>query len=177
MKRILFCLISLLGTIAASAQEEQMASVSQSLYEQAVKALEERKFIIKFHAMDYKGRRRQQLDSETNFLILEGDSVLYQEDSGQREFLTMGGSVIYYFPEVERGNATDVKIKKNDDEYLLFMSVIVRSSKGTPKRFKIKLVLKNKSENCVVTKRNHWGNQYYMATLYPIDATTVMKAN
>ena len=178
-KSILLLIVFLmgLGTIVAFAQEDQKVAVDQSFYEQAVKALEERKFIIKFHTVDYKGQRRKQLNDETNFLILEGDSVSYQEDSGQREFIINGGSVVYYFPEILRGNATDVKIKKNDDEYLLSMSVIVKSSKGYPTRFKMKLVLKNQQENCEITKRNHWGNQYYRATLYPIGATTVMRAN
>ena len=52
MKRMLFCLILLLEMVVVFAQEEQMASVNQSLYEQAIKALEERRFIIKFHTMD-----------------------------------------------------------------------------------------------------------------------------
>lgn len=179
MKRMLFCLILLLEMVVVFAQEEQMASVNQSLYEQAIKALEERRFIIKFHTMDYRGQKRKQLNNETNFLILEGDSVSYQYDDGQREYLNMDGTTVSYnIPEIERGKATDVKLKKNDtDNYSLSMSVKVKGTKGTPTKFKIKIVLVDKAENCIATIKDYWGNQYYTATLYPIDATTVMKAN
>ena len=180
-KSILLLIVFLmgLGTIVAFAQEDQKVAVDQSFYEQAVKALEDRRFIVRFHTMDYRGQKRKQLNNETNFLILEGDSVSYQYDDGQREYLNMDGTTVSYnIPEIQRGYATDVKIKKNDtDNYSLSMSVKVKGTKGTPTKFKIKIVLVDKTENCIATIKDYWGNQYYTATLYPIDATTVMRAN
>lgn len=175
MKKILFLFVMLLGIQSVWAQSSEKTDGNVA-FEEAVKALEEKKFIIRFHTMDYRGQKRKQLDSETNFLILEGGSVSYQYDNGRREYRNLDGTTVgYEFPQVKKGKASNVKM--NMDERSLSMSVNVKDTKGNPAKFRIKIKLEDKPENCVATMTDYWGNSYYTATLYPIGATTVMKAN
>ena len=57
--------------VTYASNENQQSSSNEISYEQALKALEERQFIIRFNTLDYRGQRRKHLDNETNFLILE----------------------------------------------------------------------------------------------------------
>lgn len=175
MRTILFYISLFGGCITLMAQDRKDNPVeSNVLFEQAVKALEQKKFIVRFNTMDYRSQRRKHLDNETNFLILEDDSIFYQYDDGRREY-RLHGSEFYMAPDVKKGKVEDLKISKDKKDNLkLNMST---KGKGRHSSYTIKIVLEKGSNNCVATIKDYWGNHYYTGTLYPIDATTVMKAN
>lgn len=175
MKKILLFMFLFLGNITLMAQTVKENNSNNDIsYEQALEALEQRKFIVRFNTMDYRAQRRKQLDNETNFLILEGDSASYQYDDGRREY-RRNGSVFYAFPKVERGKASDIKINKDKNNNVI-LSMKVRG-KASYSSFKIKIVLESGTNKCIATKTNSSGNSYYTGTLHPIGSTTVMKAN
>lgn len=177
MKKILLYMFLSLGNITLMAQTvKDNYSNNDISYEQAVEALEQRKCIVRFNTMDFRGQRRKQLDNETNFLILEGDSVSYQYDDGRREYRHAGGNGTFYvFPKVEKGKASNIEISKDKNNNMI-LSMKVRG-KSSYSSFKIKIVLENGTHKCIATKKDYWGNFYYTGTLYPIGSTTVMKAN
>lgn len=161
---------------AYASNENQQSSPDEISYEQALKALEKRQFIIRFNTLDYRGQRRKHLDNETNFLILEGDSASYQYDDGRREYLHIGGGGTFYmFPDIEKGKASNITIKKDKkNNRVLSMAVKLKSMHSS---FTVKIVLEEGTNNCTATLKNYWGNSYYKGVLYPIGTTTVLNAN
>lgn len=178
MKRfLLFMAIALFAiNVTYASNENQQSSSNEISYEQALKALEERQFIIRFNTLDYRGQRRKHLDNETNFLILEGDSASYQYDDGRREYLHVGGGGTFYmFPDIEKGKASNITIKKDKkNNRVLSMAVKLKSMHSS---FTVKIVLEEGTNNCIATLKNYWGNSYYKGVLYPIGTTTVLNAN
>ena len=157
------------------AQDRKVNTVeSNILFEQVVKALEQKRFIVRFNTMDYRSQRRKQLDNETNFLILKDDSIFYQYDDGRREY-RLHGSEFYMVPDMSKGKVIDIKINKDKKgTYKLYMST---KGKARHSSYTIKIVLENGTNKCLATIKDYWGNHYYTGTLYPLYATTVMKAN
>ena len=124
--------------------------------------------------MDYRSQRRKQLDNETNFFILDVDSTFYQYDNGRSEY-RRHGSVFYMASDIEKGKVKNIEIGK--DKKNNFMLSLSTKGKSRHSSYTIKIVLENGTNNCIATLKNYWGNHYYTGALYPIDATTVMKAN
>lgn len=166
---LFFCNITLLAQ-----NEKDCFEGSNVLFEEAVKAMEQKKFIVRFHTMDYRSQRRKQLNDETNFFILDVDSTFYQYDNGRREY-RWHGSVFYMAPDIEKGKVKKIEISK--DKKNNFVLSLSTKGKSTYSSYTIKIVLENGTNNCIATLKDYWGNHYYTGTLYSIDATTVMKAN
>ena len=79
MKRLLFLLSMLwVGIAGISAQEVKAEgkSIKESLHEEAVKALEQQRFVVTFHAAEQG--RRMTLDNRRNFLIIDGQKGFFQ---------------------------------------------------------------------------------------------------
>ena len=173
MKKILFLFVMLLGVQSVWAQSSEKSD-GNVVFEEAVKALEQKKFIVRFNTMDYRSQRRKQLDNETNFFILDVDSTFYQYDDGRSEY-RRHGSVFYMASDIEKGKVKNIEIGKDKkNNFLLSLST---QGKSRHSSYTIMIVLENGTNNCIATLKNYWGNHYYTGTLYPIDATTVMKAN
>ena len=70
MKRILFLLAMILigaNVSFASNKKEKRKAENMALYEKAVKAVQEKKFVVKYHTVDGRNRRLK-LNGLTNFL-------------------------------------------------------------------------------------------------------------
>ena len=69
------------ATKAISAQEvkAEEKSIKESLHEEAVKALEQQRFVVTFHAGEWGSSRRIDLDSRRNFLMIDGQKAFFQK--------------------------------------------------------------------------------------------------
>lgn len=173
MKRIMFCLIYLLGTIATFAQEEQSEIVNDLLHEQALKALENRNFIVTYNTLE-TNRGRKILDSRSCFFEVKGDYVSYQEYNGEAEREPWSGVV--HSPKLNEGKASDFNIERKDNgETRVTMLLKTNNSSRT---FYIEIKLERDTNKCILSfskRRNKTLGKYYTGSLFPIGATILLK--
>lgn len=184
MKKFIFLLAVLLlgvGTSFASDKKGEKDAENMALYEQAVKAMEDNKFIIKFHT--FEGRRnRARLNQLTNFFVLDGEYISYQYDTGRRWYGTdiMGGGRHYDYPDIYEGKASNIKIEVDDKgNVTFFVSTILKGRKYITVVYKldIKVTLKEGSNECkVIWKDKGNPRQIYYGTIHPVGATEIRKA-
>ena len=98
MKQFLLLIICLLGlgTMTAQAQENS-ESTDLVLYQEATKAIKDKKFVFKACLYD-DGKRYYQVDHAQNYIILENDLVTmsYHMTNGSANFRAMQGEVSEY---------------------------------------------------------------------------------
>lgn len=184
MKRILFLLAMILigvNVSFASNKKEKKKAENMVLYEKAVKAMEDNKFVIKIHTLE--GRRsRIRLDELTNYFILDGESTLYQFDSGRRWYGTdiMGGGLHYDYPDMFDGKASDVNMEvDNKGNVTFFVSTVLKGRKKIIVTYKpdMKIILKEGSNKCkVLWKEEGLPQEIYYGTIHPIGETEIRKA-
>lgn len=184
MKRILFLLTMILigvNVSFASNKKEKKNAENMALYEKAVKAMEDNKFVIKFHTLEGR-RNRARLDELTNYFILDSESTLYQFDSGRRWYGTdiMGGGLHYDYPDMYEGKASNVKMDvDNKGNVTFFVSTILKGRRDIVVTYKldIKITLKEGSNECkVIWKDKGRPNEIYYGTIHPIGAVQLRKA-
>ena len=184
MKRLLFLLMTILlgmNVSFASDKESKKNAENMALYEQAVKAMEDNKFVIKFHTLE--GRRsRIRLDEQTNFFILDGEYTTYQYDTGRRWYGTdiMGGGRHYDYPDIYEGKASDIKIKVDDKGTVKsYVSTILKGRTDIIVVYKldIRVILKKGSNECKVMWKDKGNPQeIYYGTVHPIGTAEIRKA-
>ena len=175
MKRILFIMVLLMGTIATFAQEEKTDIVDQLLHEQAVKALEDKKFVIKFNAKHYdRNNRVKYYDDRYCFLEIDGETASYQMYDGRADDEPETG--LTHAPVMYQGTASDFSIKQEPNGNIHFTALLQIPYKYLD--FWWTIVLKKGSNECIVSKykkghKSQGGGR--VARLFPIGSTTIMK--
>ena len=184
MKRILFLLTMILigvNVSFASNKKEKKNAENMALYEKAVKAMEDNKFVIKFHTLEGR-RNRARLDELTNFFMLDGEATLYQFDSGRRWYGTdiMGGGLHYDYPDMYDGKASDIKMEiDNKGNVTFFVATILKGRRDIIVTYKpdMKIILKKGSNECkVLWKEQGVPRQIIYGTIHPIGAVQLRKA-
>lgn len=175
MKRILFITLLLLGTIATFAQKEKPDVVDLLLHEQAVEALQNRKFVIKFNAKHYdRDNRVKYYDDRYCFLEIDGETASYQMYDGRADDEPETG--LTHAPVMYQGTASDFSIKHelNGDVHLTALLQIPYKYRD----FWWHIVLKKGSNECIVSKHKKGREPQgggRIAKLFPIGGTTIMK--
>ena len=117
MKRFFLFMFVLFVGITLVAQETKNDSVGNVLYEQAIKAIENKRFIIRIDTYEWSGGRKF-LDNRTNFLKLENGVVSSKYDDGRADSDTWTG--VTHIAKVRTCKASDIKI-----EYAESISTII----------------------------------------------------
>ena len=174
MKRTLFIMVLLMGAIATFTQEEKSGVVDQLLHEQAVKALENRSFIIRF----YSNSEYDDFDDRYCFLEVDGEKVSYQFYDGRADREPWTG--VTHAPVLYHGTASDFSLKNDDNGDTHFTALL--KIPYIYRDFWWNIVLLKDSNECIVTRhRNTKGGYkykfigFFKGKLFPIGGTTVMK--
>lgn len=179
MKRILFLLsmlwVSMISIFAQVEIEVEKKTVKERLYQEAVEALEQQQFVVTFHAEDFASKKRVILNSNVNFLIVDGKNVSWQSaddrnlDFRETNIYSGGGSkglVSIKMNEAEL-SGFEMKTKKNGD-------VICRISVDGRMLKEAYITLKKRTNDCMVKCKFRYGDSsYFVGTLYPIDAANI----
>ena len=83
MKRmLLFLTILMMGIVSVSAEKgtkNEKKDTKESLYKEAVEALNQQRFVVTFHAGEWGSSRRIDLDSRRNFLMIDEQKAFFQK--------------------------------------------------------------------------------------------------
>ena len=182
MKRILFSVILLLGAMVPWAQEEKSGVVGQPLYEEAVEALEQQRFVVTFHAGEWGSSRRIDLDSRRNFLIIDGQKGFFQK-SVDEDFSyghITGGIGLTPLKMLE---SDVVKIEKKCDKKGNITCTVLLKGKdivGVKNAKEAKITLKKGSNDVEVHVKYNGGgmsrpagSSLYIGSLHKIDAAAI----
>ena len=182
MKRILFSVILLLGAMVSWAQEEKSGVVGQPLYEEAVEALEQQRFVVTFHAGEWGSSRRIDLDSRRNFLIIDGQKGFFQK-SVDEDFSyghITGGIGLTPLKMLE---SDVVKIEKKCDKKGNITCTVLLKGKdivGVKNAKEAKITLKKGSNDVEVHVKYNGGgmsrragSSLYIGSLHKIDAAAI----
>lgn len=186
MKRILFLLTMILigvNVSFASNKKEKKKAENMALYEKAVKAVQERKFVVKYHTDDVNSSRidrgkRRRLNPLTNFFMLDGNTTLRQVDDGRRVLGTYpGGAPFFDYPVMHEGTISDENVDvKVDAKGRVIFSILYKSDKGKIFDKVMEISFKKGSNECTIiggrksNKSTSWG------TIHPIGETEIRKA-
>ena len=175
MKRMFFLMSMLCFCVTCiTAQDTKKKTIEEEWFQEAVDAIKENRFIIKFHAEDSRSKKRVSIDSRVNFLIVDGEYVAWQtaydRDVDFREINVHSGSqgLIGLKMNESKMSNIEVKNKKNGDVFCL-VSIEGRSIQEA------QITLKKGTNDCLVKCKMKGGGMFRIGTLYPIDATTVQK--
>lgn len=178
MKKILIILgtllVGFLGLFAQQEMDVEKETIKETLYQDAVDAIKEKRFIIKFHAEDSGSKRRISLDNRVNFLIVDREYVAWQSahdrDSHFREINVHSGIQGLTGLKMNESKLSDIKVKnkKNGD---IFCSVLIEGRTIQ----EAQITLEKGTNDCLVKCKMRGGGMYRIGTLYPISATTVEK--
>ena len=175
MKRIMFIMLLLLGNIVTFAQEEKSDVVDLLLHEQAVKALEDKKFVIKFNAKHYdRDNRVKYYDDKYCFLEIDGETASYQMYDGRADDEPETG--LTHAPVMYQGTASEFSIEHEPNGDIHFTALLQIPYKY--RDFWWHIVLKKGSNECIVSKHKKGREPQgggRMAKLFPIGGTTIMK--
>lgn len=183
MKKTIFTLLIFMGLLPSLAmaqksddvyfipsEAEKMAinaardSVNQKLYDQALAALENQCFIIRFETWE-GSTGRSLYDSRSTFLELDGEKIAYQKPGWGHH-----GMVKHV------GKASSICMKKDESGNILYSMVldIPNVFRGTH----VKIVLDPTANKCKVYYRRKYArktNGYDTGIVYPLGTTTVLK--
>ena len=139
-------------------------SANQKLYEQALTALENQCFIIRFETWE-GSTGRSLYDNRSTFLELDGEKIAYQKPGWG-----LHGLVKHV------GKASSISMKKDGDGNILYSMVldIPNVFRGTH----VKIVLDPTANKCKVYYRRKYAretNGYDTGVVYPLGTTTVLK--
>lgn len=180
MKRILFLLMTILlgmNVSFASDKESKKEAENRALYEEAVKAIQEKKFVVKFHTTDVKGYRhepavRKRLNSLTNFLVVDGNTTLSQYDNGRRLYgFNSIGTPNYHAPKAKEGKVSDVSVQIDAKGKV----TCILSYDDTPKITEI--TFKKGSNECTIIVKFKGNKSYSWGTIHPIGGTEIRRAS
>lgn len=179
MKRILFLLTMILigvNVSFASNKKEKKDAENMALYEKAVKAVQEKKFVVKFHTSDESSKRRR-LDEQSNFVLIDEKSTMYQYDDGRRWYgHNHGGIPNYSSPDLFEGEVTDVNWEI-DNKGNVTCSVSTSYEEMRYNNADMKITLKHGSNKCkVIMKKEGCPKLLYYGTIHPIGETEIRKA-
>ena len=180
MKRILFLLsmlwVSMISIFAQVEIEVEKKTVKERLYQEAVDALEQQRFVITFHTEDWGSSLRLALDGRRNFMIIDG----------QKGFFQTNVDPDFSYKNVDRGvGLTPLKMlesdvvkteKKCDKKGDILYTVVLKGGNlvGVKNAKEAKITLKKGSNDVVVMVKYRGGNtSYKKGSLYPIDAANI----
>ena len=180
MKRILFLLAMILigvNVSFASNKKEKRKAENMALYEKAVKAVQEKKFVVKYHTVDGRNRRLK-LNGLTNFFMLNGNTTYRQHDTGRRYWgFSNGGFPNYEAPEMKEGSVSDENVSiKIDDQGKVTCSIFYKSDKGKVFDTVMEISFKKGSNECTVKWKSKGNNSTSWGTIHPIGETEIRKA-
>lgn len=186
MKRILFLLAMILigvNVSFASNKKEKKDAENMALYEQAVKAVQEKKFVVKFHTTDkrfsraYHGRRMR-LNPLTNFFMLDGNVTLSQQDNGRRSWgYSHGGFPNYESPKMIEGSVSDENVDiEIDAKGKVTCSILYKSDNGEIYDRVMEICFKKGSNECTIKWKRRGNKSTSWGTIHPIGETEIRKA-
>ena len=169
MKRIMFFMVLLLGTIATFAQKEKPDVVDLLLHELASTALKDGIFIIRIYSYSLNA----DYDDRYCFLEMTGNEVLYQMYDGRADEEPWTG--VTHAPIMYQGTATDFSIKHAPNGEIHFTALLQIPYESRNLWWNI--VLKKDSNECTVSKSKIKGEfkGFFKGKLYPKGTTSVMK--
>ena len=182
MKRILFLLTMILigvNVSFASNKKEKKDAENMALYEKAVKAVQEKKFVVKFHTDDGKRFRsdrnvRRRLNSLTNFLMVDGNTTLRQFDDGRRLLGHYhGGGAYFDYPEIKEGTVSDVNVKVDDKGKVT--CTLLTKREGEPD-YVVEITFEKGSNECTIKGGRKGNKSTSWGTIHPIGETEIRKA-
>lgn len=183
MKKTIFTLLIFMGLLPSLAmaqksddvyfipsEAEKMAinaardSVNQKLYDQALAALENQCFIIRFETWE-GSTGRSLYDSRSTFLELDGEKIAYQKPGWGHHGLIK-----------HVGKASSISMEKDAHGNVLYSMVldIPNVFRGTH----VNIVLNQETNRCKVYYRRKYAreaNGYDAGIIYPLGTTTVLK--
>jgi hypothetical protein len=175
MKRILFLLAMILigVNVSFASNKKEKKAENMALYEQAVKAVQEKKFVVKFHTYDGP-KRRIKVNNLTNFLMVDGNSTLRQYDDGRRFWgYANGGFPNYESPKMKEGYVSDVLV--DIDKNGKVVCTLLYRTEGKPDSF-TEIVFKKGSNKCTMIRHSRGLKSYSWGTIHPIGETEIRKA-
>ena len=180
MKRILFLLsmlwVSMISIFAQVEIEVEKKTVKERLYQEAVDALEQQRFVVTFHTEDWGSSLRLALDGRRNFMIIDG----------QKGFFQTNVDPDFSYKNVDRGvGLTPLKMlesdvvkteKKCDKKGDILYTVVLKG--GNLVRVKnvkeARITLKKGSNEVVVKlKYKHGDSAVYIGSLHPMDVAVI----
>ncbi|MBR5193894.1 MAG: DUF4251 domain-containing protein [Bacteroidaceae bacterium] len=182
MKRILFLLTMILigvNVSFASNKKEKKDAENMALYEKAVKAVQDKKFVVKFHTDDgksYKSDRnvRRRLNSLTNFLMVDGNTTFRQFDDGRRVLgHSHGGGVHFNYPEIKEGTVSEVNVNVDDKGKVTCTLLTKQEGKSD---YVVEITFKKGSNECTIKGGRKGNKSTSWGTIHPIGETEIRKA-
>ena len=187
MKRVLFLLSMLwVGVAGLFAQEikAEEKSIKESLYKEAVEALDQQRFVVTFHTAEQGSSMRINLDSRRNFLIIDGQKGFFQrcndEDFSKR--YKSGGVGLTPLKMLESDVVKSEKKcdKKGNITYTIFLKG--KDFVGAKNAKEAKITLKKGSNDVEVHVKysgggvsKRAGSTVYIGSLHKIDAAAIEK--
>ena len=185
MKRVLFLLSMLwVGVAGLFAQEikAEEKSIKESLYKEAVEALDQQRFVVTFHTAEQGSSMRINLDSRRNFLIIDGQKGFFQscDDEDFSKRYKSGGVGLTPLKMLE---SDVVKTEKKCDKKgnVLYTVLLNGRSIAEVKNVKeAKVILKKGSNDVMVEikykgggRGRRAGSSVYTGSLHPIGAVAI----
>ena len=185
MKRVLFLLSMLwVGVAGLFAQEikAEEKSIKESLYKEAVEALDQQRFVVTFHTAEQGSSMRINLDSRKNFLIIDGQKGFFQrcDDEDFSKRYKSGGVGLTPLKMLE---SDVVKTEKKCDKKgnVLYTFLLNGRSIAEVKNVKeAKVILKKGSNDVMVEikykgggRGRRAGSSVYTGSLHPIGAVAI----
>ena len=180
MKRMLFLLMTILlgmNVSFASDKESKKDAENMALYEQAVKAVKEKKFVVKYHTVDGRNRRLK-LNGLTIFFMLNGNTTYRQHDDGRRFWgFSNGGFPNYESPKMIEGSVSDENVSIIiDAQGKVTCSILYKSDKGKVFDKVMEISFKKGSNECTVKWKSRGNKSTSWGTIHPICETEIRKA-
>ena len=181
MKRMfLFLTILTIGIVSVSAEKgtkNEKMDTKESLYKEAVEALYNQRFVVTFHAEEWKSRNRLDLDSKRNFLIVDGQKGFFQK-SIKSDFSSKNMTGGYGLTPLKMMESDVVKTRKvyNKKGDILYTVLLEGESNifGGKNIKEAKITLKQGSHDVVVNVKYKGGDStVYIGSLHPIDAVNL----
>ena len=180
MKRLLFLLVVLsIGIAGVSAQkksETEMKSIKEDLYKEAVEALDQQRFIVTFHAVDWGSSKRIELDSRRNFLIIDGQKGFFQTNvDADFSYGYMTGGIGLTPLKMLESDVVKTEKKCDKKGNVLYAVSLRGGNLGRIKNAKEAKITMKKDSNDVMVKVKYkgGGSSVYIGSLHPVDAVAI----
>ena len=187
MKRVLFLLSILWAGVAGLFAQEIKAeekSIKESLYEEAVEALEQQRFVVTFHAGEWGSSRRIDLDSRRNFLIIDEQKGFFQKNVDEDfSYGNITGGVGLTPLKMLESDVVKAE-KKCDKKGNITYTVLLKGKDfvGAKNAKEAKITLKKGSNDVEVHVKysgggvsKRAGSTVYIGSLHKIDAAAIEK--
>lgn len=168
MKTILCLIASMLLLIGCKNQTSVLALEPDVLYQQAEQALANSDFVLEASYLNYKGRFNPQINSNTNFIALNGTNAIIQF------------AVLNYHPGLNgiggitlEGRASNIKMKKDKKGNITYSMEVI----GRRLSAQVFLNVIKDTNRCIATIRsNHRGGETtFTGYLYPKEESNFFK--